>query len=92
MVALGLEQQGVHIRMTGNAGRLGLHCLGPSDLQPFRSSKRVEGHILGLEGGGGVSVLQEDAAQGCGEDTLAHVAAGSGKHHGMEPLCHRLFL
>ena len=84
MVTLGFQQQGIHIRMTGNACCLCLNCLSPADLQSLRRGVRVQRHVLGLEGGWMIAILQEDATEGCGKDTLANIAAGSGKHHGME--------
>ena len=76
--------------MTGYAGSLGLHGLGTAYLQAFRCGVAVERHVLGLEGGGVVAVLTEDAAQGCGDDALANVAARTGQHHGMQFLISHL--
>ena len=92
MVALGLEQQGIHIGMAGDAGGFGLDGLRPADFQPFGRSKRVQGHVLGLERRRIVPVLTEDAAEGRGEDAFAHVAAGSGKHDRMKSFFHFRFL
>ena len=83
MVRLWLEQQGVHVGVRGDARSLGLHGLGAAYLQPVGSGVRVEGHVLRLEGRGGVAVLSEDAAEGCGEDALADVAARAHEHQGV---------
>ena len=92
MVALGLEQQGVHVGVAGDAGGFGLDGLCPADFQPFRGGEGVEGHVLGLERGGRIAVLPENAAEGRGDDALADVAAGAGEHDGMEAVVHFWFL
>ena len=92
VVALGLEQQRIHIGVAGDAGGFGLDGLRPPDLQPVLRSEGVQCHILGLERSRVVSVLAEDPAERRGDDALAHVAASSGEHHGMEAFFHSWFL
>ncbi len=92
VVALRLEQQGIHIGMAGHSGGFGLHGLGAADLQALGGGEGVQGHVLGLERSGVIAVLPEDAAERGGEDALADVAAGAGQHHGMESFLHGWFL
>ena len=80
MVGAGLEQQGVHVGMAGDACGLGLYGLGTSYLQSLGGGIGVERHVLCLEGGGMVAILPEDATQGCRQHALAHVAARSCQH------------
>ena len=92
MVGLGLQQQRIHVRVAGDARRLGLHRLRPSDFQSFRCGERVERHVLRLERCGSISVLPEDAAEGRGEDALAHIAPRAHQHHGVKTSeCHFFF-
>ena len=86
VVALGLEQQRIHVGVRFQSRGLCLHRLRPANLQPVRRGKRVERHVLRLERGGGVAVLFEYTAQGRGKHAFAHVAAGAGKHHWVESL------
>ena len=86
MVALGLQQQGVHIRMTGNACRLCLNSLSTSDLESFRSGIAIQRHILSLEGCRLIAVLLEDPTEGCSYDTFADIAACTSEHDGMQTL------
>ena len=84
MVALGLQQQRVHVRMARYASSLGLYGLRTAYLQPFRCGIRVEGHVLSLKGSRLVAVLLEDATEGCGDDALADIAASTGEHDAIE--------
>ena len=84
MVTLGLQQQGIHIRMTGDACCLGLNSLGSAYLQTLRSGVGVERHVLSLEGSRVVAVLLEDATEGRSYDALANVATRSCEHNGVE--------
>ena len=61
----------------------GLYSLCASYLQSVGRGVRVECHVLRLEGCGAVALLQEDAAEGCGEYALAHVAARADEHYGV---------
>ena len=70
--------------MAGNARRLGLHGLRPSYLQSFRCGEGVERHVLRLERSRVVTILLEDAAEGGGDNALAHVAACADEHDGMQ--------
>ena len=90
MIALRLEQQGIHVGMAGDAGRL--DGLGTSNLASVGCGKGVEGHVLRLKRCRGIAVLPEDPAKGGSDDAFAHIAAGSGEHHGMESFFHRWFL
>ena len=74
--------------MTGHAGSLGLYGLGSSYLKSVLGGKGVESHVLGLERGRRVSVLQENPAKSCGYDAFANVASGSGKHYVMQSAFH----
>ena len=84
-VAGGLEEDGVHPGVGGHPRRLGLHHLGPAHLQPVGGDGRVEGHVLGLEGGHPVAVLLEDAAQPRRQQGLARVGRRPLYHN---RLCH----
>ena len=84
MVALGFQQQGVHVRMAGDACGLGLDSLGATYLQTIGCGVGVEGHVLGLKGGGMVAVLPEYTAEGCSHDAFANVAASTGEHDAIE--------
>ena len=70
--------------MARNACRLGLYGLGTSDFQTLGCGVAVQRHVLSLERSGMVAVLQEDAAEGSGNDALTDVAARSSEHHGMQ--------
>ena len=80
---VGFQQQGVHVGRARHAACLGLYSLRTSYLQSVWRGVRVECHVLRLEGCGAVSLLQEDAAEGCGEYALAHVAARADEHYGV---------
>ena len=84
MVALRLEQNGVHVGMACYAGRLGLYGLGTAYLQSLGRYIGVECHVLGLEGGWVIAVLEENAAESGGKNTFTYIAARAGKHDGME--------
>ena len=86
VVALGFQEQGVHIRLTGDASGLSLNSLGTTYLQTIGRGIRVEGHVLCLEGGRMIAVLQEDSAKCCSEDALTHIAARPHKHQRMQCL------
>ena len=84
VVAVGFQQQGVHIGMAGNACSFCLNGLCAAYLQSFGRGITVQGHILRLEGSWLVAVLQENAAEGRGYQALAYIAARSGKHQGVK--------
>ncbi len=88
VVALWLQQQGVHVGAAGNAGGLGLHSLGAPYLQPVWCGVAVQRHVLGLEGCRMVAVLKEDAAEGSGHDALSYVASCACQHQGVERPIH----
>ena len=79
-LAAGLEQDGVHVHVGGEARGLGLHHLGPAHLAALRGDEAVQGHVLGLEGRHPDALLAEDAAQPGHHDALAHVGAGTQDH------------
>ena len=85
VVAVGLQEQGIHVRMAGNAGSLSLYGLGAANLQTLRGGVAVQRHVLCLEGRRLIAVLQEDATQGRSNDALANVAACACQHDGMKP-------
>lgn len=95
LVGVGFQQQRVHVRMALHAGGFGLHDLRPAHLAAVGRHIGVQGHVLGLERCGVVSVLAENAAESRGEQAFAHVAARSGEHRRMQsfvsfahvPLC-----
>ena len=79
-VALGLDQDGVHFDAGGETGGSGLLGLGATDLQTVRGDIGVVGHVLGFEGHDAVAVLEQDAAEGSGEDGLADGGGGALEH------------
>ena len=79
-LAAGLEQYGIHVHVGGQAGRLGLHHLGPPHLAALRGDEAVQGHVLGLEGRHPQALLAEDAAEAGSDDALAYVRAGPQDH------------
>ena len=91
MVAVGFEQQRVHVRTAFDARSLGLHRLGAPYFQPVGRCKGVESHVLRLERGGTVAVLQEDTAESGGNHALANVTSCACEHYRMQ-LFHRLSL
>ena len=88
VVALWLQEQRVHVRMTRNACCLGLNSLCTANLEAVGCGIGVERHVLRLEGGRLVAVLPENAAEGSSHHALAHIAARSGQHHRMQSLIH----
>ena len=83
MVALGLQQQRVHVGMTGYAGSLGLHGLRPTYLQAVGRGIRVECPVLRLEGCRVVAILQKDATECRCQHALADIAACTSQHQGV---------
>ena len=83
VVALGFQQERVHVRLTRDACCFRLHCLCPSYLQSVGGGIGVQGHVLRLEGCGVVAILKEDTTKGSRDDTFAHVATRSNEHDGM---------
>ena len=81
VVALGLQQQRVHIGVARDSSGLGLNGLGAPDFKAFGRRIGVQRHVLGLERCRAVTVLLEDAAQGCRDNALAHVATCPSQHH-----------
>ena len=61
-------------------GCLCLNGLCATYLKAIGGGKGVECHILRLKGGRMPPVLDKDAAEGCAEHTLAHIAACAYKH------------
>ena len=57
-----------------------LYCLGTADFQSVGCGIRVESHVLRLERGRVVALLQEDAAEGSGNYAFAYVASSACKH------------
>ena len=83
MIALRFQQQGVHIRMTGDARSLSLNSLGAPYLQPLRRGIGVERHILCLEGCRVVAILSEDTTESRSDDALTNIATRSREHQRM---------
>jgi hypothetical protein len=83
MVTLGLQEQGIHIRLTGDASSLSLHSLGATYLQPIGRGIGVEGHVLRLERGRLIAVLQKDSAKRSSENALTYIAARTHEHQRM---------
>ncbi len=79
-VALGLEQNRVHVDGGHHARGLRLHGLGAPDLEAVGSDGRIEGHVLRLEGSDAEAFLPKEAAEGGGHDALAHRRRGSLDH------------
>ena len=86
MVALGLQQQGVHVRMTRNARSLSLNSLSASYLESFWCSIRVQCHILSLERCRLITILTEYPTESCCNDTLTDIAACTCEHNRMQLL------
>ena len=84
MVTLRLQQQRIHVRVTGNAGSLCLYRLCTAYLKTFGSGIRIERHVLRLEGSGLIAVLPEDTAESSSQNTLAHIASGTYQHKGFQ--------
>ena len=66
--------------MTSDARCLSLNSLRTPDLQSLRCGIRVQCHVLRLEGCRLVTILTEDATEGCCDDALAHIAACACEH------------
>ena len=81
----GLQQDGVHAHIGGDARRLRLHHLGPAHLPAVGGDEGIEGHILALEGGHPITVLLENAAEARAEQAFARVGHGALDH---DALCH----
>ena len=79
-VALRLEQDRVHVDVVGDAGRLGLHRLGPPDLAALRRDEGVERHVLRLERRDAQPLLAKQPAERRDEQALAH-RRGRPLHH-----------
>ena len=86
----GLEQNRVHAHVRLQAGRHGLHRLGPADFVPVPGHIGIEGHILCLEGRAPEPVLPENAQKGCAENALAYRGRRPLHHQTLAP--HRLLL
>lgn len=78
-----LQQQRIHIRMTGNTGSFRLNGLRPADLQSLGSGIRIQSHILGLERCRMISVLLQYATERRSQNTFPDIATCSGKHKGI---------
>ena len=76
-IAGGLEQDGIHVHMGGDAGGLGLDDLGPAHLQAFGRDPGVVGHVLGLVGRHPHIPVTEHPAQGRTDDAFAYIGAGA---------------
>ena len=61
-VGSGFQQQGIHVSMARYARRFGLHRLCPANLQSFGRGIRIKCHVLCLERGRMIPVLQEYTA------------------------------
>ena len=72
--------------MAGNAGSLGLNSLRPTNLQTLGGCVGIQGHVLRLKRSRLVTVLTEDATEGCGDNALSDIATRSGKHDGVESI------
>ena len=81
MLAIGLEQQRIHIGATRHPRCLCLHCLGSAYLISVWGGVGVERHVLRFERCGVKSVLHEYATEGSSYYALAHIAASSCQHH-----------
>jgi hypothetical protein len=71
VVALGLEQDRVHVHGRRDARRLGLRGLRPPDLAAVGRDRGVQRHVLGLEGRHAVARAREEPAERGREDALA---------------------
>ena len=60
----GLEQDGVHVDVGGDARSLRLDDLGPAHFTAFRGDEAVQGHVLGLEGSDADAFPFENPAKG----------------------------
>ena len=86
VLALGLEQDRVHVDAGFDAGGTGLQRLGAADLAPVARDRGVVGHVLRLEGAHLEPARRIGAAQARDEQGLADVGAGALKHQGRRPL------
>ena len=89
MVALGFQQQWIHIRLTGDACSLRLHGLCSPDLKSIGCRIGVQCHILRLEGCRLITILTEDTTEGRSHHALADIAACTCKHQWMKSSVHR---
>ena len=80
LVGVGFQQQRIHVRVALHACGFGLYDLRPAHFAAVGRHEGVQGHVLGFERRGVVSVLPENAAESRSEQALAHVAARSGEH------------
>ena len=83
VVALGFQEQRIHIRFAGHTSSLGLNSLRTTYLQAIGGGIRVERHVLRLEGGRLIAVLTEYPAECSSQNALAYIAACAHEHHGM---------
>ena len=78
----GLEEHRVHVGVGLKAGGNGLQGLGPADLAPVHRHRRIEGHVLGLEGGDPHAAPPQQAGQAGNEGALAGIGGGALNHQG----------
>ena len=79
-LALGLEEDGVHVDGRGDAGGAGLEGLGAADLAAVGGDGGVVGHVLRLEGADAQAAVGEGAGEAGDDEGLADVGAGALEH------------
>ena len=79
-IGCGLQKNGIHAHIGGQTAGGGLKRLGASHLLAVGGHKRIERHVLRLEGHDPEASARQQAAQGRCEQTFARVGAGSLKH------------
>ncbi len=79
-VALGFQQDRVHVHGRRHAGGAGLQRLGPADLAAIGGHGGIVRHVLRLERAHAQAAAFEDAQQSGDEQRLADVGPGAGQH------------
>ena len=76
----GLEEDGIHPHVRGNARRFGLDHLGPAHLPAVCGDEGVQGHVLTFKGGDPKALLFEDPAQARGDQAFPRPGHGALDH------------
>ena len=79
-VAGRLQQDRIHAYVRLDAGRFGLHDLGPPHLRPLDGNEGIQRHILRFKGCHLISRLMQDTAQPRRDEALARIGHRS-LHH-----------
>ena len=87
VIRLGLEEDRVHVHARLDTSGLRLRRLGAADLAAV-GHRRVQGHVLRLEGRHPIARAHEEPAEGGGQEALAHPRAGPLDHQARRQPCH----